>query len=1065
MRIEKMTLGTKRALYQMRTVLPFSFLLCATPVLAEDMRLNNEGEVYKIEQQKNTKTTVKGVVYDGMTKEPIIGGTVKLKGQDTGTVTNMNGEFTINCQVNDVLVISYIGYDSKELTVSNLKMYAVELYESTAQLGEVVVTAFGAGQKKASMVGSVEQIKPAELQIPSSSLSSAFAGRMAGVIAVQRSGEPGADGADFWIRGKSTFSGATGALIVIDGVEASGSELNRLDPEAIESFSILKDATATALYGTRGANGVMIVTTKSGENLEKPVINFRLETAVSQMSDVAEMVDGVTYMNMYNEAASRPGSSATPYSWEKIAGTIAGKNPYIYPNVDWYNEMFKKNSYAQRFNFNVRGGNKKMDYFMSGSFRHSDGNLRSISKDYFSYNNNINYFNYEFVNNLNVKVTPTTKIGLGLNLSIRDWKGPEKSTNVIFGLSQISNPVDFPIMYPAGMYANYNGVLWGDKPGGPYEDGYRNPVAEYVTGYKKQFDTTVTANFKLEQKLDMLLKGLRFSGLFSFKNWSQSVNKQTSKYNKFAITDYDRETMEFALKRVNGTENSTQLNYDKSATGDRKLYLQAMLEYQHTFNDVHDLNVMFLYNQNQYNVLEPSTLLESLPKRKQGIAGRASYMYDGKYLAEMNFGYNGSENFAKNKRFGFFPSFALGYNISEEKFWDNIRPYVSKLKLRASWGLVGNDDTGAGRFAYLSDITLAGSPYDYTFGVNQNKTYKGPLWKRYQNNEMTWETGEKWNIGMDMQFFNALNLNVDIFKETRSDIFMSRTGSIPQYSGLTRATIYANTGKMENKGIEFSLDYNKQINKDLFVSFKGTFTYAHNTVLEQDEPSFLEYPWKSKVGHSVDMLMGWVSNGLFPDEESIKNAPNQGKGLPVLPGDIWYLDQPNVYGEKDGIIDNNDKVYMGYPTNPEIIYGFGPSIKWKNWDCSFFFQGAARVSLMMSGIHPFGNTTLTNVRQFIADDYWSEANPNPNAKYPRLSVESNSHNTEYSDYWLRNAAFLKLKNAELGYTFKNMRFYLSGSNLLTFSPFKEWDPEMGGGNGLKYPTQRVFNLGFQMTFK
>lgn len=1065
MRIEKMTLGTKRALYQMRTVLPFSFLLCATPVLAEDMRLNNEGEVYKIEQQKNTKTTVKGVVYDGMTKEPIIGGTVKLKGQDTGTVTNMNGEFTINCQVNDVLVISYIGYDSKELTVSNLKMYAVELYESTAQLGEVVVTAFGAGQKKASMVGSVEQIKPAELQIPSSSLSSAFAGRMAGVIAVQRSGEPGADGANFWIRGKSTFSGATGALIVIDGVEASGSELNRLDPEAIESFSILKDATATALYGTRGANGVMIVTTKSGENLEKPVINFRLETAVSQMSDVAEMVDGVTYMNMYNEAASRPGSSATPYSWEKIAGTIAGKNPYIYPNVDWYNEMFKKNSYAQRFNFNVRGGNKKMDYFMSGSFRHSDGNLRSISKDYFSYNNNINYFNYEFVNNLNVKVTPTTKIGLGLNLSIRDWKGPEKSTNDIFGLSQISNPVDFPIMYPAGMYANYNGVLWGDKPGGPYEDGYRNPVAEYVTGYKKQFDTTVTANFKLEQKLDMLLKGLRFSGLFSFKNWSQSVNKQTSKYNKFAITDYDRETMEFALKRVNGTENSTQLNYDKSATGDRKLYLQAMLEYQHTFNDVHDLNVMFLYNQNQYNVLEPSTLLESLPKRKQGIAGRASYMYDGKYLAEMNFGYNGSENFAKNKRFGFFPSFALGYNISEEKFWDNIRPYVSKLKLRASWGLVGNDDTGAGRFAYLSDITLTGSPYDYTFGVNQNKTYKGPLWKRYQNNEMTWETGEKWNIGMDMQFFNALNLNVDIFKETRSDIFMSRTGSIPQYSGLTRATIYANTGKMENKGIEFSLDYNKQINKDLFVSFKSTFTYAHNTVLEQDEPSFLEYPWKSKVGHSVDMLMGWVSNGLFPDEESIKNAPNQGKGLPVLPGDIWYLDQPNVYGEKDGIIDNNDKVYMGYPTNPEIIYGFGPSIKWKNWDCSFFFQGAARVSLMMSGIHPFGNTTLTNVRQFIADDYWSEANPNPNAKYPRLSVESNSHNTEYSDYWLRNAAFLKLKNAELGYTFKNMRFYLSGSNLLTFSPFKEWDPEMGGGNGLKYPTQRVFNLGFQMTFK
>jgi len=1046
--------------------------LCNIPCSASANRATGSEVIMVSSMASQQKANeIRGVVLDGRTGEPIIGAAIKVKETTNGTTTNIDGEFTLKAAKGDVLVISYLGYKSKEVSVTLLKTYTVELDESTEMLSEVVVTAFGAGQKKASMVGSVEQIKPAELQIPSSSLSSAFAGRMAGVIAVQRSGEPGADGADFWIRGKSTFSGATGALIVIDGVEASGSELNRLDPEAIESFSILKDATATALYGTRGANGVMIVTTKSGENLEKTVINFRLETAVSQMSDVAEMVDGVTYMNMYNEAASRPSSSAIPYSWEKIAGTIAGKNPYIYPNVNWYDEMFKKNSYAQRFNFNVRGGNKKMDYFMSGSFRHSDGNLRSISRDYFSYNNNINYFNYEFVNNLNVKVTSTTKIGLGLNLSIRDWKGPEKNINDIFGLSQISNPVDFPVMYPAGMFADYGGVLWGDKPGGPYDDGYRNPVAEYVTGYKKQFDTTVTANFKVEQKLDMLLEGLRFSGLFSFKNWSQSVTKQTSKYNKFAMTDYDRETMEFALKRVNRTENSTQLNYSKSAAGDRKLYLQAMLEYQHTFNDVHDLNVMFLYNQNQYNVLEPNTLLESLPKRKQGIAGRASYMYAGKYLAEVNFGYNGSENFAKDNRFGFFPSFAIGYNISEEKFWNSIRPYVSKLKLRASWGLVGNDDTGAGRFAYLSDIVLGGSK-EYTFGAAQNKTYKGPFWKRFQNNNMTWETGEKWNFGVDMQFFNALNVNVDLFKEIRSDIFMNRNGSIPLYSGLitvidnnNKTAVYANSGKMENKGIELSLDYNKQVNKDLFISFKSTFTYAHNTVLEQDEPSFLEYPWKSKVGHSVDMLMGWVSNGLFPDEESIKNAPNQGKGLPVLPGDIWYLDQPNVYGERDGIIDNNDKVYMGYPTNPEIIYGFGPSIKWKNWDCSFFFQGAARVSLMMSGIHPFGNTTLTNVRQFIADNYWSEANPNPNAKYPRLSVEDNSHNTEYSDYWLRNAAFLKLKNAELGYTFKNMRFYLSGANLLTFSPFKEWDPEMGGGNGLKYPTQRVFNLGFQMTFK
>lgn len=1056
----------KHVFLKKKSGLIFLFLLCAVFSYAEGTTASLGSTTLLSVDQKNVKTTVSGVVYDGNTKEPIIGGSISIKGQPMGAVTNLDGEFKLECKVGDVIVISYIGYETKEINVTNLKTYAVELFESTAQLGEVVVTAFGAGQKKASMVGSVEQIKPGELQVPSSSLSSAFAGRMAGVIAVQRSGEPGADGANFWIRGKSTFSGAVDALIVIDGVESSQGELNRIDAEVIESFSILKDATATALYGTRGANGVMIVTTKSGANLDKPIINLRLESSMNQLTNVGGMVDGVTYMNMYNEGASRPNSGRTLYSDEKIRGTIEGKNPYIFPNVNWYDEMFKKNSFAQHVNFNIRGGSKKVDYFMSASFRHSDGNLKSISKDYFSYNNNINYFNYEFVNNLNVHATPTTKIGLGLNLSVRDWAGPEKSANDIFDLSRISNPVDFPVMFPAGMYPNYTGVLWGDKEGGPYDGGFRNPVAEYVVGYKERFETSVSANFKLDQKLDMILEGLRFSGLFSFKHYSNTYNTRTSNYNKFNISNYNREDLSYELKRVNSAEHSTELKFGKqdSGFGDRRLYFQAMLDYQNTFNDVHDLNLMFLYNQNQFNGNSPQEFLETLPMRKQGFAGRASYAYDGKYLAEVNFGYNGSENFAANNRFGFFPSFALGYNISEEQYWEKIRPYVSKLKIRGSWGLVGNDNTGAGRFAYLNDLALGSSP-EYAFGITQDKVHKGPVWKRYQNDKMTWETGEKWNFGVEMQFWGALGLNVDIFKETRSDIFMSRKGSIPDFAGFGSATLQANYGKMKNEGIEFSLDYNKQFTKDLFLSFKGTFTYAHNTILVVDEPLALEFPWRSEVGRSMDMLQGLISNGLFPDEESIRNACNQGQGLPVLPGDIWYLDQANVYGVRNNIIDNNDQVFMGHPTTPEIVYGFGPSLKWKDWDCSFFFQGVARTSLMMSGFHPFGDNSLRGVRQFIADDYWSEANPNPNARYPRLSAVTNSHNDRNSDYWLRNAAFLKLKNAELGYSFKNMRLYLSGANLLTFAPFKHWDPEMGGGNGMKYPTQRTFNIGFQMTFK
>lgn len=1016
-----------------------------------------------VSEKAQQKETIRGVVVDSKTGEPIAGATIQIKGTSEGTVTNADGDFQLSCTRGNVLLVSYIGYDSKEVRVTNLKIYSIEINESAELLEEVVVTAFGAGQKKESMVGSVTQIRPTELKVPSSSLSSSFAGRMAGVIAVQRSGEPGADGANFWIRGKSTFSGATGALIILDGVEISSSELNSLDPEVIEGFSILKDATATALYGTRGANGVMIVTTKTGKNLDKPIINFRLEGAVTQLSQVPEMANGVTYMQAYNEALSRPNSSAMPYSEDKIQGTLTGLNPYLYPDVNWYDEMFKQNAFSQRANFNIRGGSKVVDYFMSASLKHSDGNLRSLSKDFFSYNNNVNVYNYDFINNLNIYATKTTKISLGLNLSVRDWKGPNASVNDIFGLSKIANPVDFPILYPTGTGGmNTEDVMWGEKAGGPYNNGYRNPIAEYVTGYKTSLQSTVTANFRIEQKLDMFLKGLTFNGLFSFKNKTNTDVKRSSSYNTFELDSYDPETMDYVLRRV-GKENGTAINTSGEHGGDRRMYLQAMLNYSQVFNDVHDLNVMFLYNQQQYNTNIPTDLFSSLPQRKQGIAGRVSYAFDNRYLAEANFGYNGSENFAPGNRFGFFPSLAVGYNISQEGFWESFKSTVSNLKLRASWGLVGNDNTGAGRFAYLEDLDLGGSPA-YVTGINQNISRKGPKWKRFYNPALTWEVGEKWNVGIDLQLWGDLNLNFDLFKETRRDIFLSRSGTIPNFIGMAGATIYGNLGKMENKGIDLSLDYNKQITKDFFLSFKGTFTFAHNTILERDEPPFREYPALSSVGYSLGQHLIYQTNGLFADEESIKNAPTQTFGFSPMPGDIWYKNQPNYNGEYDNVIDSNDRVYMGFPQDPEIVYGFGPSLKWKNWDLSFFFQGVARTSLLMSGIHPFGSRTINGLFQFIADDHWSPDNPNPNARYPRLTQIDNPNNTQSSDYWLRNGAFLKLKNAEIGYTHKGWRFYLSGVNLLTFSPFDYWDPEMGGGSGLKYPTQRVFNLGIQVTF-
>lgn len=1007
------------------------------------------------------KRLLQGLVKDEQ-GNPIIGASIQLKNTGTGVITDLDGLFQIQVtDKNSVIVISYIGYVTQEISVGDRSSITVQLKEDTKSLEEVVVTAFGATQKKETMVGSIQQVRPAELKVPSSSLSTSFAGRMAGVIAIQRSGQPGTDGADFWIRGKSTFGDATGVLIVLDGVEISSSDLNALDPEVIESFSILKDATATAMYGTRGANGVMIVTTKSGQDLLKPIINFRLETSMSQLTSVPEMVGGVDYMKLYNEALTTRGITTGLYDDTKIRATEQGLNPLVYPNVDWYNEMFNKNAFAQRFNFNIRGGKKAVTYFMSASVKHDAGNLKSLSKDYFSYNNNINVMRYDFVNNLSIKATNTTKISLGLNVSLRDWKGPSAGVDGIFSMSREASPVDFPIVYPARNDKEIY-TLWGGMSGGIYNNGYRNPVAEYVVGYKKQFASTVNANIRLDQDLKMVTKGLKLHVLASFKNWSKTETTRKAGYNQFEIDQYNEATGEYTLSRV-GNEQKTALNTEGAATGDRRIFIQAYLDYKRKFG-VHDVNAMLLYNQDQLDNNKPDNLLSSLPRRKQGIAARLSYAYDDRYLAEVNFGYNGSENFAKNNRFGFFPSIALGYNISQEKFWEPISNVISHFKLRGSYGLVGNDGINE-RYAYLEDIVLSSDKWKYTTGVNQNVNLQGPVWNRYYNPNLTWEVGKKLNVGFDMQLFHQVNLNFDVFKEIRSKIYMQKVNTLPDFIGTGETKIYENSGKMKNVGFDIALDYNKQITKDFFLSFKGTLTYAHNTILERDEPPFQLYPNLSSVGYSRGQHLVYVADGLFRDQADVDSHAEQTLGYIPQPGDIKYVDQPDANGNCDGIINTNDRVYMGYPEDPEIVYGFGPSMKYKNWDFSFFFQGAARTSILMSGFHPFGKNATRGVMKFIADDYWSESNPNPNAAYPRLTRDTNANNTVNSSYWLRNGAFLKLKNAEIGYTFKMFRAYLNGSNLLTFSPFEHWDPEMGGGSGMKYPTQRVFNIGIQFTFK
>lgn len=1014
--------------------------------------------------QQNAKK-YEGVMVDVNTGEPLIGASVQIKGTTIGVITDFDGRFEIEANPGQTLVFSYMGYKSKEIKLSNIKLLSVEMIEDSQALGEVVVTAFGVGQKKESIVGAVTQVRSGELKVPAANLSNSFAGRMSGVTAFQRSGEPGNDGSNFFIRGISTFT-ATSPLIIIDGVEASAGDLNALDSEVIESFSILKDATATAMYGTRGANGVMIVKTKSGENTERAIINARIETYVSMPTKVPKFTDAVNYMNMYNEAARNYSDNAKLYDADFINGVAQGLNPYRYPNVDWYNELFRDATINERVNFNVRGGSKRVDYFINANMNHEMGMLKNRSKDFYSYDNNIDVMRYTFQTNINAHLSSSATVSMNLGVELRDTHGPSVGTGDLFGAVMNSNPVDFPMYFPTGTFVNQFGTQSDYIKWGVYDNGNVgsaiNPLAELTKGYQDGFESTVRANVKYDQKLDFITKGLRFSALASFKNWAATTTKRDRGYNKYVFKEEKDGQM---IIRSLGDEAMHTLGANRTNTGDRSYYLQAALNYDRTFNDVHNVSAMALFNMDQYDTADATEdLIATLPKRRMGFAARLSYDYANRYMAEINMGYNGSENFAEGHRWGFFPSLALGWNLSEEAWFAPLKNVVHNLKLRGSFGLVGNADSGT-RFMYLPVVNLGGQGFVTGDGSGGWTQFNGPVFNRFKNEDITWEVGYKTNVGIDFGLFNCLNVTVEYFNELRKDIFR-KNESIPNYMGIAAAEVYGNYGEIKNWGWEVSADYGKQLTQDLSVQFKGTFSFARNEIRKDARGFNPDYPNLSTIGQPLNRLQGYVYAGnLFVNADEIQNSPTQMIGGTIAPGDIKYLDQPNKNGVADGIINSNDRVFMGYPEVPEIIYGFGPSFKYKNWDFSFFFQGVANTSLMMSGFHPFGNQQNRNVLQFIADDYWSAENPNSHAAYPRLTKTDHPNNTAASDYWLRNGSFLKLKNAEVGYSWKFLRAYVSGTNLLTFSSFKHWDPEMGGGSGLKYPTQRVINLGVQLNFK
>lgn len=1000
------------------------------------------------QQQPKKKRTVTGTVVDAENGDPVIGATVVVKGQKDGVITDLDGNFTIAISGSKAqLEFSYIGYRKKTVDVGDLGVINVKMESDNQLLSEVVVVGAGT-QKKVSVTGSITSVKGLELKAPSSSLTTSFAGKLAGVISMTSTGEPGA-ASEFYIRGVSTFGGRATPLILLDDVEISTADLNNIPAETIESFSILKDASATAIYGARGANGVMLITTKTGKENEKTRINVTVENSFNKPMNFPDFVNGATWMEMYNEAQLTRNPGATPkYSQLDIDNTRNQVNPYIYPDVQWKDVIFKNMNMNQRANVNISGGGSKASYYMSLQANHDTGLLDT--KKVYSYNNNINNWGYNFQNNISYKITSTTKIDLHMNAQIRNKKGPNYSTSDLFAQMLYCNPINFPVTFPAqpgDTHIRFGNAIWTGS------SVRTNPYAYMLSSFKEYNENTLNTSLKINQKLDFVTKGLSVQAMVNWKNWASSSYNRTiepyyygikgGSYNPSNPTDYEIERL--------GTSGTDYLKTsDISKVSDQTFYLDARVNYDRQFN-LHHVTGMLMYMQREYRS-------SVLPERNQGFSGRFTYDYGQRYLVELNFGYNGTERLAKKERFEFFPAVSLGWVISNEKFFEPMTKYIDNLKIRGSYGLVGSDETGlsagAQHFLYIDQVSL--NNIGFTTGVDMNYTLYGPLVTNYAVVNGGWERVKKLDIGIDLELFRQLTITADYFNEKRYNILLHRE-AWPESLGYYTAKPWSNKGKVDNWGIELSVNWRKEFTKDLYVDFRGNFTYTENKYVNLDEPVY-PYVWKTSTGKPLSRTTGYIAQGLFSSQEEIDNSPTQNLGSTVKPGDIKYRD---VNG--DGKIDGSDQVMISpYGTTPRIQYGLGMNVTYKKFDFGVFFNGSAKRTIMISGISPFGQSDY-NVMQFIADDYWSESNPNPNAKYPRLGLTSSqtANNTVASTYWMRNGNFIRFKTLELGYKFKYGRVYLNGDNIAVFSPFKLWDPELSWN---AYPLQRTFNIGVQLNF-
>lgn len=1025
-----------------------------TKLRAETIALNSQ-MIDKDEMHSKQIKSLKGRVLD-INGQPLIGVTVRNKSNETGVVSDVDGYFSIEVERGETIEFSYIGFKSQEILIKNQTSLEIVLQEDVQELDEVVVIGMGT-QRKVSVIGSIASVNVNEVNAPQRSLTASLSGRIAGATIVQRSGEPGSDIANFWIRGISTFGNSKSPLILVDGVERS---MDDIVTEEIESFSILKDASATAVYGVRAANGVVLITTKKGVAQPKPSISVKMESGFSEFTRLPQYLDASNYARLYNEA-----QGFVTYDEDWISNMENNVNPYIYPNVNWFDEVFTKGSYNTNANISITGGGAVARYFINSSYFNEQGNLRDNPET--EYSTNINLERFNFRSNIDVNLTSSTILNLEIGAILIDTHSPmsnygeggdgKTAAQAVFHHANRATPISNAVRLPIGTDANGK-TIWGF--GAPPQIGESNPVEVLMgRGYRTRFSNSVMSQFILNQNLSFLLEGLKFMGNFSFDAVNVS-NLQRRKTSATYSAQLDEEG-ELIIKEV--TKGNESLQFAKSLANNRAKEVKAQLLYEQTFAEKHRVGGMLMYYQRDYLNASGESSILTLPYRKQGVAIRSTYGYNDIYFGEFNMGYNGSENFPKSHRFGYFPAVALGYMISNEKFWNT--DFVNILKIRGSVGLVGAEQLpGNQRYGYLD--TYGGGLGGYNFGESTN-VVSGVGENRIGISNLTWEKGLKKNVGFEIKMLNSrISLDLDLFHEERIDILVQRT-SLPAITGYMNNP-YANLGRMQNKGIEVTSELVDNWG-DFRYRVYGNFAFTRNKILEKDEAQKVS-PWRMETGQRYGQQFGLIALGLFKDEEDIATSPKQTFG-DVRPGDVKYLDLNG-----DGIIDIEDRTPIGYSSIPEIIYGFGTQFDYKGFDFGLFFRGQGNVTYTLGGstFIPFLEGVGKHNLYTKALDRWTVENPNPNAFYPRLMSGRSTNNWELSTRTIYDGSLLRLSDIEIGYSFKksliqplflsSARIYVIANNVGLWSKWDMWDPETGSPNGAEYPLTRKINIGVKLSF-